>query len=130
MKVTNHKNAGRKQFDGKNPEIILQKLEEAFSIGCTNEEAYVYAGISKSAFYAYQQNNPEFQDRKLALQTKPILLARMTLARTLKSDVEVAKWYLSKKLPDEFGTKPLFNPQIHNTINLSEEAKKRLKKYE
>lgn len=93
---------GRKQFDGKNKEIILQKLEQAFSLGCTDEEAYVYAGISKSAFYVYQQNHPEFLDRKEVLRAGVILRARKTIVARLDT-WEHAWKYLERSLPEEFG---------------------------
>lgn len=43
---------------------IVNKLEQAFSMGCSDLEACLYAGISKQTLYNYQAKNPEFVDRK------------------------------------------------------------------
>lgn len=94
--------AGRKLFDGKNTEIVLQKLEQVFSIGGTDEEACFYADISPSALYEYQKKHPEFLERKRALKQKPILKARQEVVRGLEGNPEFALKYLERKLPDEF----------------------------
>lgn len=123
------KHAGRKQFDGKNKDFIIQKLEQAFSLGCTDEEAYIYAGISKSAFYAYQHKHPEFLERKHILQQGLILQARQTLVKALATDYKIAMWYLSKKLPWEFGVGVKRSSAPLRKINFLEEAEKRTEKY-
>ena len=51
------------------PEIIA-KLEQAFSLGCSDLEACIYADIGKTALYDYQEKNPEFTERKEALKQK------------------------------------------------------------
>lgn len=83
---------------------VIRKLEEAFEMGCTDIEACLHAGISKSSLYDYQVQYPEFTDRKEALKENPALKARITLYRGLDKD-ENAKWYLERKKSDEFGTK-------------------------
>lgn len=85
------------------PETII-KLEQAFAIGLKDVEALAYAGVSSSAFYAYCQKNPEFQERKEELKLKPILKAKNTIFRNL-DDEAVARWYLERKCKDEFSTK-------------------------
>lgn len=97
---------GRKTFDGKDEKIILLKLEEAFSIGCTDEEACTYADISTSSFYNYQKDRPEFQERKARLKDKPILLARKVVVDAIKDkDTDMAFKYLERKRKAEFGTR-------------------------
>jgi len=83
------------------PETI-SKLEEVFAIGGSDEEACFYAGIGKTTLYNYQQDNPEFVERKEALKEKPILKARQTIVKGL-DDVHNAQWYLEKKKKNEFG---------------------------
>jgi hypothetical protein len=84
--------------------ITVKKLEEAFAIGCSDEEACFYADISKQTLYDYQKLKPEFIDRKEALKAKPVLLARQTMVKNLY-DPNNAKWFLEKKLRGEFGLK-------------------------
>lgn len=87
------------------PEIIA-KLEQAFSLGCSDLEACIYADIGKTALYDYQEKNPEFRERKEALKQKLVLKARTIVANALeKEDENTAKWYLERKARDEFAAK-------------------------
>lgn len=71
---------GRKQFDGKDEKVVVAKLETAYSLDCTDEEACLQAEISLSALYEYQKANPQFLERKRLLKNKLILGARNTVA--------------------------------------------------
>lgn len=119
---------GRKLFDGKDEKIVILKLEQAFVIGATDEEACFYADISEPALYSYQNKHPEFQERKRRLKMTPILQARQTLISDLKTNPENAKWYLIKKARDEFGDTQVIEHK--GSINFSQEAEKRAKKYD
>lgn len=79
----------------------VNKLEEVFAIGGTDEEACFYAGISRQTLYDYQAKHPEFIDRKEALKKRPILKARQTVVKSL-DDPDHAKWYLERKQKNEF----------------------------
>lgn len=85
-------------------EMVLVKLEAAFSMDCTIREACNYAGISKDAYYDYCLKNPKYSDRVEALREKPILLARQTVVAEL-SNPEGARWYLERKRKKEFSTR-------------------------
>lgn len=82
------------------PETI-SKLEEVFSIGGSDNEACFYAGIGKSTLYNYQQEHPEFVERKEALKERPILKARQTVVKSL-DDADMALKFLERKKKDEF----------------------------
>lgn len=83
---------------------ILAKLEEAFLLGCSDIEACFYAGISKSTLYVYQENNPEFKDRKEELKANPIFIARKTVVKEIAEKGELALKFLERKKKDEFST--------------------------
>ncbi|MFA5729687.1 MAG: hypothetical protein WC938_00445 [Candidatus Paceibacterota bacterium] len=83
--------------------IILRKLEEVFALGGTDEEACLYADIGKSTLYDYQNENPEFSERKHLLKQRPILLARQEVINGLKGNPELALKYLERRKKDEFG---------------------------
>ena len=88
-----------------NPETV-KKLEDAFSLGCSDIEACIYADITKQTLYNYQDSHPEFLDRKEALKQKLVLKARTVVANALeKEDENTAKWYLERKARDEFAAK-------------------------
>ena len=85
---------------------VVGKLEQAFSLGCSDLEACLYAGISKQALYDYQSRNPSFVDRKAILKENLVLKARSVIAGSLNNkDENTAKWYLERKKKDEFGTR-------------------------
>lgn len=86
-------------------DLVLQKLEQAFSFGCTDLEACLFANISKSTLYNYQNANPDFLERKEALKENPILLARQSVIRSMEEDGNLALKYLERKRKDEFSTK-------------------------
>ena len=85
---------------------VLNKLEEAFSMGCSDVEACLFAGISRQTLYDYQAKFPKFVDRKNLLKETLILKSRSIIADCLENkDENTAKWYLERKKKDEFGTR-------------------------
>ncbi len=83
---------------------VLGKLEQAFSIGCTDEEACIYADIKPDNLYEYCRKNPEFSKRKEQLKRKPILKAKNTIISNL-DDPKIAQWYLERKSKEEFSSR-------------------------
>lgn len=83
---------------------IIAKLEQAFAIGCTDQEACHYAEISSAALYRYQESHPEFRERKEGLKDRPILKAKFTIVKHL-DDPRLAWDYLRSKCSDEFAQK-------------------------
>ena len=90
---------GRKQVID---DAVLQKLNQAFSLGCSDEEAASFAEIAVSTIYNYQKKNPDFLEWKQQLKEKPILKARNTVVKSL-DDPKIALEYLKAKKKDEFG---------------------------
>ena len=91
-----------------NPEI-LTKLENAFSMGCTDDEACIMAGISRGTLYYYIKANPDFHDRKEELKQLPTIQAKHVVVGEIKdSDVKTSKWYLERKTQE-------FRPPDKNT---------------
>lgn len=85
-----YKNVGRKSVMTKD---ILQKLEDAFTIGASDIQACYHAGISKQTLYNYQKKNPKFIDRKESLKEHVSLAAKMNIAKSITE---------SKALPDSW----------------------------
>lgn len=87
------------------PEVVT-KLEEAFSRDCTDTEACIFAGISRMTLHRYQEDNPEFCDRKALLKDTLVLKARTNIAERIeKGDLETSKWYIERKKRGEFSTR-------------------------
>jgi len=91
-------------------DLTVKKLEEAFLLGCTVEEACFNADISKQTYYNWTEQNPELLDRFEQLKLSPILKARKTVIKALEKDPKLAMRYLEKKLKYEFGEKE--DPEI------------------
>lgn len=83
-------------------EETLKKLDEAFLLGCTDEEACFYADISHQTLYNYQKDNVEYVERKEALKQNPFLLARTSVIDGFKKNPELALKYLERKKKNEF----------------------------
>lgn len=86
------------------PEVV-NKLEEAFLLGCSDIEACFYAKISKQTLYNYQDAHPEFVDRKEELKNNPTFIARRTVVNDIATNSDLALKYLERKKKDEFSTK-------------------------
>ena len=82
------------------PEVVM-KLEQAFAIDASVEEACSYADISRNTFYVWLEKNPDYKDRINELRTKPVLKARQTVVKSLDTPAS-AQWYLSRKAKKEF----------------------------
>ncbi len=81
---------------------IIYRLEEAFALDCTDEEACLYADIACSTLYKYQEVNTEFMERKRLLKNRPVLDARKAVIESFRSHPALAFKYLERKRKDEF----------------------------
>lgn len=79
---------------------VLDKLEEVFSLGGTDKEACLFAGINPATLYNYQEIHPEFVERKAMLKENPVLLARRTIVNNLETDVATSRWYVERRDKD------------------------------
>ena len=95
-------NAGRPTV--MTPETV-NKLEQGFTMGFTDEEACLYANISKQTLYDYCKKHLEYTDRKEGLKNHPKLLAKINIYNALKNNEKVddSKWYAERKMKKEFG---------------------------
>jgi len=77
---------------------ILQKLEDAFMNGMSDEKACAYANICTATLYNYQLKNPKFIERKEQLKLRPDIKAQQTVVSRLGDPQHAWKW-LEKKDP-------------------------------
>lgn len=119
-KKRNHKQGRPSVFT---PDTI-QKLEYAYSIGCTDTESALYADVSLSALYNYIANNPDFKERRDVLKRKPILLAKKTVYDSMaEGDTVTAKWLLEHKASDEFNTRSEVAVTADGVLSIEERSK-------
>ena len=84
------------------PEVIT-KLEQAFSIGSTDVEASLHAGISYATLKNHQNKDPKFLARKEQLKEALVLKSRLVVSKAIDDgDAHTAKWYLENKKNNEF----------------------------
>jgi len=100
----------------------INKLEHAFSIGASDEEACFYADISTQTLYTYQKKNKKFLERKEALKINPVLQSRQVVIKEIigekkfnkktkkeewirRPNAQMAMSYLEKKRKSEFGNR-------------------------
>lgn len=79
----------------------VRKLEEAFAIDASIEEACYYADISRDTYYRWVKENSELSDKFQRLRNKPILKARQAVVKGLDNYAN-AMDYLKRKRKDEF----------------------------
>lgn len=82
--------------------FVLQELEGAFADGASDKTACFLAKISEATLYNYQNEHPEFLERKVELKNLTKYRAKKNIRKAIESgDVETSKWYAERKLKDE-----------------------------
>lgn len=97
----------------------LEKLEEAFKLGCTNTEACFYADVAESTFYDFLKEYPEYSDKIKMWKEYQKIQARLAVHQALKrGDKDMAKWYLERKAKDEFSIKQEIDATVNNKVEI------------
>lgn len=98
------------------PETI-RKLETAFLLGCSDNEACFSAGIGRSTLADYERDHPEFSERKKALKNNPVFVARQTILNAMmQGDAKTAMWFLERKRRSEFGKESRLTAEIQHGV--------------
>lgn len=109
-------------------EAILDKLELLFSLGATDEMACSIANIHPATLYNYQQDNPEFVERKKSLKDMVTWQAKANIANKInKGDITQSNWWLERKAKDEFSTRSEHINANVDVTKLSDEEKEKIK---
>ena len=84
----------------------VHKLEQAFAIGCTVEEACSVSGVSRSAYYKKLEDDQQFMDKMERAKLFIIIQARHTVCIAIRAgDIKTSMWYLERKRKEEFSMK-------------------------
>ena len=84
---------------------LVGKLEYAFSLGCNVTEACLYADIDRSTYYEWCKEDDKLSNRMEELRETPILIARDSVIKGIKTDPDLALKFLERRKKDEFSTK-------------------------
>jgi hypothetical protein len=63
----------------------VHKLEQAFAIGCTVEEACFVSGVSRSAYYKRLEDDEQFMDKMERAKLYMIIQARHTVCKAIQA---------------------------------------------
>ncbi len=94
---------------GRPPKItsaVLEKLDNAFSLGHSDEEACLIVQIDPKTLYNYCKKNPNYSSRKELLKNTPKIVARRNIVKKLNDgDLETSRWYMERKAKEEFSNR-------------------------
>lgn len=95
----------------------LKLLQDAFLLGCTDDEACFAADISHTTLYNYQKENPKYVDQKRQWKKRPVYLARKCVVDNVSEDKDLALKFLERKNKKEFS---LRQENINADVNKDE----------
>ena len=97
-------------------EDVVRKLESILQLGVNDTIACQYAKIGRSAFYDMLKTDVKFSDRIESAKQLVTIAAGQVVSQSIIKDKDVAsaKWWLERKVPDEFGIKD--KPQVQVNI--------------
>jgi len=99
----------------------------AFSKSYSDEEACLYAGISKLTLYRYIEQDPEFWERKELLKKLPTLKAKLVwISKIEEWNYQASKERLERKAREEFWMKNWIEQNIKLNFSIPDEGKKLL----
>ena len=101
-KGKNKKKRGRKLFDGKDPNVVIPKLEQAWAVDASDAEASLFADISPQALCRYLKSHPKIKERKEALKNQPRFKAKVSVVNALTGDPDLALKYLERRAPKDY----------------------------
>lgn len=95
---------------------IVSKLEEAFKIDATVEQACFYAGIGKATYYRALDNRKGFRDEMERAQSYPYMIAKATVMKAMKQgNGALALRWLERRESELYGS-----PSVPDTSNAVE----------
>ena len=112
------------RWEGQYKAKVTRKLRKAWIAGLPDRKAAQYAGIT-----AEDLKDVLRKDSKLALMRAACMLsdleteinARTNVRRSVsEGSVDSSKWYLERKVPDEFSTKQTVSVQADDFLSIDE----------
>ena len=108
----------------------LDKLRQAFLLGCTDDEACLLAEIAPVTLYAYQKVTPGYSKQKELWKQYPNMVARKSLVDHMPKRPDIALGFLKSKLPLEFNERTNHVHEGALTVDLVNESENRARKYD
>lgn len=109
---------------------ILKKLNNAWSYGCTDAEACLFADITIADLQEIFKQNPNLKDERRLLKKKPNMKARMNIVDSINAgNLDTSKWYTERKMKDEFSTKQVVEEETSKVDEKLKEMDRFLEKF-
>jgi cob(I)alamin adenosyltransferase len=97
-------------------EETVQKLEEAFRIDATTDEACRYAGIARSTYYDWYGKDKNFRTKMDSAQDYLFLLAKRNWTEAIQNKDKAASMdYLKRRQRDRYAEKTVSENDNTNT---------------
>ena len=85
------------------PEVVA-KLKSALQNGFNIDQACLYAEISPDTFYRWIDKRKGFSEQMVRAKERPNMKAKeVVIASINNGDTTDAKWWLERRMPEEFG---------------------------
>lgn len=103
---------------------ILNKLYDAWKIGCDNIEAAAMAGVNPGTVSTWVNSMPELKEIRDRVKATPRVTAKRNVIRRLNNDPtgEFSLKYLEKVKPEEFGGKGAVININNTNVSVSEKS--------
>ena len=93
---------------------LVNKFEQAFSMGCNITEACLYAKVDNNAYYYLIDRYPFLKEKFTFLRSNVPMLAKSRVAEGVSESYYNAMDYLKRTQPTEYGDK---SQNLNHTIN-------------
>ena len=93
-------------------EKTLDKLKEAYLVDANDVQACFNAGIATDTLYKYQRAHPEFITQKEAWRDNVKYRAKLTVAKGVGVDAELALKLLERRDKENYSTKTESNAKV------------------
>ena len=93
-------------------ESVLLKLQEAYLFDANDVQACYFAGIGTDTLYRYQKIHPDFAAKKVAWQDNVKMRAKMTVAKAVQTESELALKLLERRDKENYSTKTESNAKV------------------
>lgn len=86
-------------------QVIKEEILENLRTGMTIEAAALLAGVCRSTYYNYRENDPKFAEEadQASRFAEAVCLERIKQAAMDKMDWRAWAWILEKRFPDDYG---------------------------
>lgn len=101
---------------------IRQRMEDAAMNDFNDTQICNYIGISRDTYYRWMKEIPGLSDKIEVLRHSVRMKAKVSVAKGVVEDPDLALKYLERREPENFSSKPMvqINQQNNTQVNIKE----------